>query len=441
MQHIVIIGNGISGITCARHIRKRSDDQITVISSESKHFYSRTALMYIYMGHMKYEHTKPYEDFFWEKNKIGLLQATVTGIDAEKKNLLMADGSSLQFDKLVIATGSVTSMFDWPGQDLKSVCGLYNLQDLENIEKSTANIKNAVIVGGGLIGIELAEMLHSRGIHVTILVKDKYYWAGVLPEQDAQIIASQLSQNNIDVRYNTTLQEIHPGENGVADRVSTNNGEVIRCEFVGITTGVKPNINWLAYSTLKTRKGIVVNEFFETSCKDIYAIGDCAEFENPLPGRKAIEQVWYTGRMHGETLAQTLTGNKMPYQPGPWFNSAKFFNAEYQTYGLVPSKKEDGFNYFFWKHPSRDIAAGFCYEELSNIFHGINIYGMRMRHEFFDKKLRSAADMNSVLADLKLAMFDPEFSRHYITEIVTAWNKQTGNAVRIKSKLASMFHL
>ena len=71
-MHIAIIGNGISGITCARHIRKHSDHQITVISSETEHFFSRTALMYIYMGHMKYEHTKPYEDWFWKKNRIDL---------------------------------------------------------------------------------------------------------------------------------------------------------------------------------------------------------------------------------------------------------------------------------------------------------------------------------------------------------------------------------
>ncbi|MDP4664362.1 MAG: NAD(P)/FAD-dependent oxidoreductase, partial [Salibacteraceae bacterium] len=71
-KHVVIIGNGIAGVTCARHIRKRSNAKITIISGETDHFFSRTALMYIYMGHMKYEHTKPYEDWFWEKNRIDL---------------------------------------------------------------------------------------------------------------------------------------------------------------------------------------------------------------------------------------------------------------------------------------------------------------------------------------------------------------------------------
>ena len=86
-MHVVIIGNGISGITAARHIRKLSDHQITVISSETDHFFSRTALMYVYMGHMRYEDIKPYEDWFWEKNKIGLLNAYVENIDFNAKSL------------------------------------------------------------------------------------------------------------------------------------------------------------------------------------------------------------------------------------------------------------------------------------------------------------------------------------------------------------------
>ena len=161
-MHIVIIGNGITGISCARNIRKLSDHHITVISAESKHFYSRTALMYIYMGHMRYKDTKPYEDWFWEKNRIDLLHDRVSVIDTTEKKLQMEKGEIISYDKLVIATGSASNKFGWPGQDLPGVQGLYNLQDLILLEANTKNINRAVIVGGGLIGIELAEMLLSR---------------------------------------------------------------------------------------------------------------------------------------------------------------------------------------------------------------------------------------------------------------------------------------
>ena len=106
MKNIVIIGNGIAGITAARHIRKKSNDRITVISGETDHFFSRTALMYIYMGHMKYEHTKPYEDWFWTKNKIDLVKGWVQAIDFDKK-ILHLDTDDINYDQLIIASGMV----------------------------------------------------------------------------------------------------------------------------------------------------------------------------------------------------------------------------------------------------------------------------------------------------------------------------------------------
>ena len=91
-MHIAIIGNGISGITAARFLRKLSDHQITVISSETDHFFSRTALMYVYMGHMRFEDTKPYEDWFWEKNRIDLKRAPVDSISPQDKELIFSNG-------------------------------------------------------------------------------------------------------------------------------------------------------------------------------------------------------------------------------------------------------------------------------------------------------------------------------------------------------------
>ena len=147
-MEIVIIGNGIAGITAARNIRKRSDHTIHVISSESEHFYSRTALMYIYMGHMKYEHTKPYEDWFWEKNNINLHFDHVDSISLSTNELSLRSGNSIRYDKLILATGSKSKFLDWPGINLKGVQGLYSLQDLESMEMNTDDVKHATVVGG-----------------------------------------------------------------------------------------------------------------------------------------------------------------------------------------------------------------------------------------------------------------------------------------------------
>ena len=146
MQKIIIIGNGIAGITAARHIRKLSDDHITVISGETDHFFSRTALMYIYMGHMKFEHTQPYENGFWKKNRINLVKKYVSQLDPSTKTLGFSDGTNMQYDKLVLATGSLPNKFGWPGQDLIGVQGMVSKQDLDSMEEFSKGLERAVDV-------------------------------------------------------------------------------------------------------------------------------------------------------------------------------------------------------------------------------------------------------------------------------------------------------
>ena len=207
-MHVVILGNGITGITCARHIRKKSDHRITVISAETDYFYSRTALMYIYMGHMRLEDTEPYQAYFWEKNRIKLKKAQVQNIDFANQTLQLSDGERMSYDKLVLALGSTPNKFGWPGQDLEGVRGLYSFQDLEYMEAHSDGLKHAVIVGGGLIGIEMAEMFHSRHIQVTFLVREKSYWNNVLPPEESDMINRHIKKSGIDLRLEAELKEI-----------------------------------------------------------------------------------------------------------------------------------------------------------------------------------------------------------------------------------------
>lgn len=428
MEHIVIIGNGISGVTAARHIRKLSDKKITIISGETDYFFSRTALMYVYMGHMKFEHTQPYENWFWEKNKINLKKGFVKNIDTNSKVLHFAAGDILNYDKLIIATGSKSNKFGWPGQDLEGVMGMYHKQDLENLERFAPNnkvCKRAVVVGGGLIGIELAEMLNSRNIPVTFLVRESSFWNGVLPEGESNMINRHIKNHHIDLRLSTNLKEIVSDENGkVKSVIIEENGEEILCDVVGLTAGVTPNIDFIKDSNLETGKGVKVNAFLETNIKDVYAIGDCAEQHEAIDQRRPIEAVWYTGRMMGESVAQTICGNKTPYKPGHWFNSAKFLDIEYQTYGWVFAQPRDNEAHFHWKHEDDTKCITVCYNKTSNEFLGINTFGIRMRHEIFDRWLTEKRDVDYIMNHLPKANFDPEFYKHYEKDILKAYNNQ-----------------
>jgi NAD(P)H-nitrite reductase large subunit len=434
MKHIVIIGNGISGVTAARHIRKLSDHRITIISSESKFFFSRTALMYVFMGHMDFKHTQPYENWFWKKNRIDLVNALVSEIKTEEKKLLLSDGEEISFDSLILATGSKPNKFGWPGQDLKGVQGLYSKQDLESLEENAKGCKRAVIVGGGLIGIEMAEMLHSRKIPVTFLVREPSFWNGVLPKEQSEMVNREILDNHIDLRLATNMQEIISDENGSAKAVVTDKGETIECSIVGLTAGVSPNIAFIKSSNIATARGVLVNTFLETNCKDIYAIGDCAEQHEGIDQRRPIEAVWYTGRMMGETVARTICGNRISYKPGHWFNSAKFMDIEYQTYGWVWAQPKENEHRFYWEDKTGKKSILLNFEKETKKFLGINTFGIRLRHERFDTWLNEEASVEKVLIHLKDANFDPEFFKQYEEEILHKYNIENNSQLKVKVK-------
>ena len=412
-KKIVIIGNGVAGITTAIELRKLSDCEIIVVSEESEYFFSRTALMYVFMGHMKFEHTQPYENSFWKKNNITLKKGRVNAVFPEKNEISLENDEVLPYDFLVLATGSKPNKYNWLGQDLEGVSGLYHKQDLEFLENHASKIKKAVVVGGGLIGVELVEMLNSRGIEVTFLVRENSFWDMVLSENEGRMLEKHILEHGINLKLNTELKEIQ-GKDSV-ESIMTSEGESFECQFVGLTVGVSPNVDFLRNSSLNINKGILVNEYLQTNVPNVFAVGDCAEIQHPQEGRRPIEAVWYTGKIMGQTLAKTLAGKKTAYNPGNWFNSAKFFDIEYQTYGLAPAKLNAYQEEYYWEKENK--AVRIVFDKENRVFEGINTFGIRMRQDFFEKVLDRKESVDFVMENLDKANFDPEFYKKYEKEV------------------------
>ncbi len=432
-MRIVIIGNGISGVTAARHIRKLSDHEIIMISEEGEYFFSRTALMYIYMGHMRKEDTMPYEPYFWKKNRIQLIQDRVTKVDPEKQILSLKKGESLAFDKLILATGSTPrphpAIPDMSA--VKGVSGMYHIQDLEGLEKISSEVKRAVVVGGGLIGIELAEMLHSRGTKVTLLVRENSYWNMVLPPEESNMVTEHIKSHHIDLQCSTEMADFTI-ENSQIKQVNTNKGEQIPCQYLGMSIGVIANIAFLKDSGIETDRAILVNNNLQTNYKNIYAIGDSAQLKTPNPGRRNIEAVWYTGKMMGEVVAHNVIGESITYDPGIWFNSAKFMDIEYQVYGTVPAKMPEEFDSLYWQHPTLDKSIRIVYKKENEEVIGFNLMGIRYRHEVCERWLKAKNTLSEVLPRLPLANFDPEFSKVFEADLVSQYNKKFGKSLQVK---------
>ena len=199
--------------------------------------------------------------------------------------------------------------------------------------------------------------------------------------------------------------------------MTTSNGEEIPCQFVGLTVGVSPNIGFLKNTDLETDRGILVDRYLRTNIPNVYALGDCAQQREALPNRSAIEQVWYTGKMMGETVAATICGLATEYRPGVWFNSAKFFDIEYQTYGRVPSKLRDDEESLWWQHANGKQGLRIVFHKQTKAVLGFNAMGIRLRHMVCDAWIRESAQLDVVLRDLHKADFNPEFSANFAKEV------------------------
>lgn len=430
LENVIIIGNGVSGVTLARHIRKLSNHRITVISNETRFFYARTALMYVYMGELTFEDTKPYEDWFWKKNRIDIIEAEVVAIDKTQQTVSLSNGESLAYDKLILATGSRPRTLDWIEEDLKGIQAFYHKQDLDLLEEHAPNntvCKRAVVVGGGLIGIELVEMLHSRGIHVTFLVREPSFRGGLIPQSESNMISDHIRDWGIDLRVNANLQTIKAHENKrIKSIIIEETQEEIPCDLVCITIGVTPNIELAQSSDIETNMGILVNEYLETNVPQVYAVGNCAEPRNKAYKNKFAAN-WYTARMMGETLAHTICGNKTAYNPDHLFDAAKFLSIEFQSYGTVNSIAAPGNAQFHWKHELENKSITVEYSKDSHHFLGIHAYGIRLRHEIINRWLAEKQTVHYVLTNLHQANFEIEFSQTYEKEIVSMFHANFEN--------------
>ncbi|MGA1773765.1 MAG: NAD(P)/FAD-dependent oxidoreductase, partial [Flavobacteriaceae bacterium] len=373
---------------------------------------------------------EPYERGVWNNSPINRIRGRVTALDRTAKQLKIEGLSSgtllLNYDILVIATGSKPRFLDWPNAHLKGVSGLYHLTDLEKIESYTQShkhCKNALVVGGGLIGVELAEMLHSRKIDVKMLIREPLFWSSVLPDSDALLVQKHLESRGVEVVANTEVKGFLTHDGKRVSGVELSDNSQLEAQFVGVSIGVQPHIYFLEESGLELGQGILVNEHLQTSDKSIFAIGDCAELRQSDPKRRALEAVWYVARQMADALSKHLIDGPFTYVQGHWFNSAKFFDLEYQTYGQVSNsaKRKNSEQHFHWHNTKMTKGLTLAYEAHSRLFLGVNAFGIRLKQSVFEHWLDQSASIDTVVEQLETAHFDTEFSKNYTKELKHAF--------------------
>ncbi len=399
-MHVVIVGNGIAGATAARHVRKGAPNaRITLVSDEGRQPFARTALMYVYMGVLTRAHTRLYEDRFWDENRIERVHDRALRLDADRREVVLQRAGALGYDRLLIATGSRPLLPDWPGTDLDGVQGLYHWTDLDRMEQATARVGRAVVVGGGLIGVELSEMLRSHGIEVTFLVREPRYLPHVFSEAESALVAAAIRAHDVDLRFDAEVAAVEG--DGRAEEVVTTEGARHSAGFVGVGVGVRPNVGWLD-GAVEIDRGVLVDEALATSVPGVFAAGDCAQLRQPPPGVRAVEPIWYTARLQGATAGLGLLGRPRRYEPRVFFNSAKFFDLEWQVYGATSGAGAD----WEWTDGRRSLRI----RHADGVVQGVSALGIRLRQTVCARWIADGWTLDAVLGDLGAARFDPEFS-------------------------------
>ncbi len=398
-MHALLVGNGIAAVTAARHLRRaRPDARVTLVSDEGATPYARTALMYVAMGSLTRAQTALYPERFWRDNRIERVVDRAVALDPAARTVTLAGRGAVGYDALLVATGSTPVIPAWPRADLPGVRGLYGWADLDALEQAAP--ARPAVVGGGLIGVEWAEMLRVRGRPVTFLVREPTYLPAVFTPDESALVADEIRRHGVDLRFGAEVEAVEGDARVEAVRLA--GGERVAADWVGVGTGVEPTVGWLAGSGLAVRRGVLVDAHLRASAGGVWAAGDCAELASPPPDVPPSRPIWYTARAQGAVAGLGMAGVERAYAPGVYYNSARFFGMEWQVYGDAPPSAPGR----VWTDGRRSVRLAGD-ERLA----GVSALGVRLRSEAVIAMIEQETRVETAVERLASLVFDAELTR------------------------------
>jgi NADPH-dependent 2,4-dienoyl-CoA reductase/sulfur reductase-like enzyme len=335
MTSYVIIGTGPAGVAAAQAIRSQ-DHRATIqlVGEEPFGYYSRPGLAYYLTGEIPEKGLFPYTPKEFKQFDLRFVQARLSAIHPAEHNISSASGQPLSYDRLLIATGAKARQMKVTGIDLEGVVTLDNLQDARRIIKLVRRARAAVVIGGGITALELVEGLASKGAKVHYFLRGDRYWSNVLDETESRIVENRLEEEGVRLHYHTELAQIK-GNRGRVSGVVTQDGEQIACRLVAVAIGIRPRTALAAAAGLKVERGILVDEYLQTSAADIYAAGDVAQVYDPRTGLWVIDSLWGPAREQGHHAGLNMTGAATPYIKAVPFNVTRLAGLTTTIIGTV----------------------------------------------------------------------------------------------------------
>jgi NADPH-dependent 2,4-dienoyl-CoA reductase/sulfur reductase-like enzyme len=330
----VILGGGMVAGYAAKQLVELGmpADQLAIISADNAVPYERPPLSKGFLAGKDAEDAiriSPAE--FYKQHGITLeLQRKVAGVDIKGKRLLVDGGGEFAFEKLVIATGTRPRILNAPGAKLKNIFYLRSLSDSKAIRDALGGVKQALVIGGGFIGMEVAAVLNQKGISVTMVLNEDRIWQRFFSPEMSKFFESYYAERGVKIMKSTSVNELR-GSGSVSSALLAN-GESIACELVVAGIGVEPVVDILATSGLEINNGVVVNEYLQTSNPDVYAAGDVANYQDVIFKKRRRVEHWDNAVSQGQYVARALMGEKSPFKHVPYFFS-DVFDLSYEYWG------------------------------------------------------------------------------------------------------------
>jgi apoptosis-inducing factor 3 len=318
---IVIVGGGAAGFAAAEMLRRRGfGGEITMLSNDSAAPVDRPNLSKDYLAGNAPEDWVPLrgDDWYGENGITLRLSPDVVALEPKAKRVTLGDGSSVPYDKLLLATGAEPVKLPVPGADLPHVHSLRSLADSRAIIKAAEAAKRAVVIGASFIGLEVAASLRAREIEVHVVAPEKRPLEKVFGPELGEFVRKLHEEHGVIFHLENSAAAID------AKSVSLKNGGTLDADLVVVGVGVRPRLALAEKAGLSLDRGVSVNEYLQTSAPDVYAAGDIARWPDAYTGERIRVEHWVVAERQGQTAALNMLGERTPYRAVPFFWSQHY---------------------------------------------------------------------------------------------------------------------
>ncbi|MFB6105357.1 MAG: NAD(P)/FAD-dependent oxidoreductase [Halobacteriaceae archaeon] len=310
-ESFVILGDGIAGSSAAETLREENPDaDITVVTDEGEPLYNRILIKEFAKGKLPEAPISIHDEDWYDDRNVDLrLNTLVTDVDTEAHTLHVHDGEDIAYDKLLVATGGTPTQLPVPNADADGIHHFWTFEDARRIKDHAETAENGIVVGAGLLGIDLAAICAAQEVDAHYLMRGDCWWRYALSEDGAEIIHDALREKGVDPVFGSGVEQFEVDDEGHVTGATDPNGDYYEGEFVGVAIGLNFNTEFLQGSGVERDDGIVVDEYMQTSAEDVYAAGDITRFYDTILGDHEQNGSWGSAKQQGTVAGKNMAAD------------------------------------------------------------------------------------------------------------------------------------